>query len=817
MKALKKLDRQQCKQNSAFPLKITKDTALNLSGDLVFHFDHYDVTDDENEPQVNTTKHTTQNGDSHICGSADFDSVGQEQSSSQGRSTFQKHAINVTNGYECFVEELVTNNGLLVKDESINCSPVVSTKRCKESMEQVNGETTDIGNSSDLSQKLSASCLPQMLSDPAFTESLELPKSPPKMEFPRGTMNESMKKEHSYPSVRESLCKDDCTLPMRIGGESPLTDGGCVESIVTVEGLTIKGKETNVQTHDLANGESVHHQNSEPTNEESASFERHTSVIKEDTIAVTNDTNGGESIKNHCFERIGGGTASQYTIEGETVAECYLPDDKTVAANTSSDDDASVESYFSAEGDEISSQNVGNNSLKGAACDDSNPALAHKTSSHKAINVNLGRPTGSIDVQNVCKERPHLEIHQCDYTIVGSPCVLELVLKVCSGRKMDEEEVGEANTFTKICLSGCHLQCENGTWSMVERGRVPSFISESTSSTVNVQLTKNLKALFHKEEKLWTVVENDHVVDGTLASTGPVEDQTLNSELEIPKEARPENLRSGSNSNLDVFLFNGDLQGDATFHSESENVNQEQSLPVTSNIPDESSRGQKGRHSEVNYDATHVSESRERKNKPETHPTLGLSKSNSKHSPEDALRVAIQGIFDQMSKFSGTPEEALDDSKHKDIVEGACEPLCKALWNILSVGLRKKNFLRKYTLWNVVENFKDVSSHVTKIVSWVNKRYVFLSEPQKFQAFVCECLSIGHGTLHRWLDSFLRQKERLGKYYGETALVFQLPPATLDELVVDLSRVSSLPFQLHSESWIKRHHYDQDSLAFAFE
>ena len=113
--------------------------------------------------------------------------------------------------------------------------------------------------------------------------------------------------------------------------------------------------------------------------------------------------------------------------------------------------------------------------------------------------------------------------------------------------------------------------------------------------------------------------------------------------------------------------------------------------------------------------------------------------------------------------------------------------------------------------------FQRCFSHVTKIVSWVNKKYVFLSEAQKFQAFVCECLNIGHWTLHRWLDSFLRQKERLGKYYGETALVFQLPPATLDELVVDLSRVSSLPFQLHSESWIKRHHHDQDSLAFAFE
>ena len=135
----------------------------------------------------------------------------------------------------------------------------------------------------------------------------------------------------------------------------------------------------------MANGESVNHQNSEPKNEENVSFEGHTSVIKEDTTAVANDTSGGESIKNHCFERIGGGTASQYTIKGETLAECHLPDDKTVAANTSSDDDASVESYFSAEGDEISSQNAGNNSLTGAACNDSSPALAHKISSHKRL------------------------------------------------------------------------------------------------------------------------------------------------------------------------------------------------------------------------------------------------------------------------------------------------------------------------------------------------------------------------------------------------------------------------------------------------
>ena len=57
--------------------------------------------------------------------------------------------------------------------------------------------------------------------------------------------------------------------------------------------------------------------------------------------------------------------------------------------------------------------------------------------------------------------------HQCDYTIVGSPRVLELVLKVCSRRKMDEEEVGEANTFTKICLFAvgiCNARMGLGLW-----------------------------------------------------------------------------------------------------------------------------------------------------------------------------------------------------------------------------------------------------------------------------------------------------------------------------------------------------------------
>ena len=121
-------------------------------------------------------------------------------------------------------------------------------------------------------------------------------------------------------------------------------------------------------------------------------------------------------------------------------------------------------------------------------------------------------------------------------------------------------------------------------------------------------------------------------------------------------------------------------------------------------------------------------------------------------------------------------------------------------------------------MWNVVEEFKDVSSHVRQTVDWVNTKYTSLGETQKFQAFVCECLTIGHGTLHQWLRGLFRQNEKkLSKYYNQDGIVFHLSRERLEELVSDLSRISSLCFDLNFERWIRTQGYDLDKTAFAFE
>ena len=170
-----------------------------------------------------------------------------------------------------------------------------------------------------------------------------------------------------------------------------------------------------------------------------------------------------------------------------------------------------------------------------------------------------------------------------------------------------------------------------------------------------------------------------------------------------------------------------------------------------------------------------------------------------------------------MTTFRRSARDALGDTRYETITEIICKSLCSALWDLLSLGLRKK-FIGKYTVWNVVQEFKDVSSHVCQTVDWVNTKYTFLGETQKFQAFVCECLTIGNGALHQWLKTLFRQNEKkLNKYYNQDAIVFHLSREKLEELVSDISRISSLCFDLNFESWIRTQGYDLNKVAFAFE
>ena len=375
----------------------------------------------------------------------------------------------------------------------------------------------------------------------------------------------------------------------------------------------------------------------------------------------------------------------------------------------------------------------------------------------------------------ICHERKPGEIHQCDYTIISSPRVLKVVLKACSRHKANEEEVGEANKFSRICLSGWHLRCENGSWIVVEQGR-----SHSNCDTlaIKIQLSKRLDAFFHKEERLWTVIENMHVA------------------------SEPEDMKNRDQNQdvSDIFAGTENTSNDVTPQDQS--VTSDLSLSNAHQDPIATFSGDEAQEVANTRFGTFKTPGG----------CIGVPDSGRTESPnQGALHSAVQQICQKMTTVRRSAKDALSD------LEIICKSLCSALWNLLSVGLRKR-FIGKYTVWNVVEDFKDVSSHVRQTVDWVNTKYTSLGETQKFQAFVCECLTIGHGTLHQWLKGLFRQDEKkLSKYYNQDGIVFHFSRERLEELVSELSRISSLCFDLNFERWIRTQGYDLDNAAFTFE
>lgn len=381
---------------------------------------------------------------------------------------------------------------------------------------------------------------------------------------------------------------------------------------------------------------------------------------------------------------------------------------------------------------------------------------------------------------------------QCDFTIISSPRVLELALKICSGQNVNEEEVGEANKFSRICLSGWHLQCENGSWAVVEHGALHSH-NDILSSEVKVHLSDWLEAFFNKEEKLWTVVENEHI---------------QNEHSSFRNEIQNEVVR-------DTFTATEDLPRD-----QDDIVEERVGTPILSQSNSLENIYVKSLDSEVNDDGTENLTDDERPIPTEGNGDVGRPRAES--SSQGALHAATQRVFLHIVEFGEEPEEALDDTKHESLIENVCSPLCSALWNMLSIGVRKK-FIGKYTLWNIVEELKDISGDVELAVNWVNNRCARLSDEQKFQAFVCECLNIGRGTLNQWLEEFIRQNKTRGdgkigkKFYSQCGIVFQLSGQTLEELVLDLSRISGLPFKINVERWIKTKGNSPHETPFTFE
>lgn len=375
-----------------------------------------------------------------------------------------------------------------------------------------------------------------------------------------------------------------------------------------------------------------------------------------------------------------------------------------------------------------------------------------------------------------------VEIHQCEYTTISSPRVLKVVLKAYSSHRANEEEVGEANKFSRICLSGWHLKCENGSWIVVDQANSRSVCD--SHSAVKIQLSERLDAFFHKEERIWTVIENVHVANESDDVKNHIQNQDVTDVF-----ARTENL-----SNVVA-------PQDQSVTSDLSPCNAHQDLNVTFS-------GDK---------AQDVAKTSFETRRPPVGSSTVFPNPRADSPNQRALHSAIQHISEKVITFRRSAKDGFGDTKYGTFVETICNFLCSALWDVLSVGLRKR-FFGKYTVWNVVEEFKDVLSHVRQTVDWVNTKYALLGETLKFQAFVCECLNIGNGTLHQWLESVFRQsKKKLNKYYRQDGIVFHLSRENLEELVSDLSRISSLRFELNFESWIRTQGYDPNKAAFAFE
>ena len=322
----------------------------------------------------------------------------------------------------------------------------------------------------------------------------------------------------------------------------------------------------------------------------------------------------------------------------------------------------------------------------------------------------------------------------------------------------------------------------NGSWIVVDQGNSRSVCD--SHSAVKIQLSERLDAFFHKEERIWTVIENVHVAYEPEDVKNHIQNQDLSDVF-----ARTENL-----SNVVA-------PQDQSVTSDLSSCNAHQDPNVTFS-------GDK---------AQDVAKTSFETRRPPVGSSTVFPNPRADSPNQRALHSAIQHISEKVIAFRRSAKDALGDTKYGTFVETICNSLCSALWDVLSVGLRKR-FIGKYTVWNVVEEFKDVLSHVRQTVDWVNTKYALLGETQKFQAFVCECLNIGNGTLHQWLESVFRQsKTKLNKYYSQDGIVFHLSRENVEELVSDLSRISSLRFELNFESWIRTQGYDPNKAAFAFE
>ena len=338
-------------------------------------------------------------------------------------------------------------------------------------------------------------------------------------------------------------------------------------------------------------------------------------------------------------------------------------------------------------------------------------------------------------------------LHNCEYFKVMSPHTMNVVLRACTGSSVEEEE-GEVNKLSSICLSGTHLRWNHGSWSIVDKFGIEQEDGADLTSLEGKRfdLERGITAVFLQQEKKWIVLMKGNDNGAGLGGSVAPSDAFLS-------EASP------------TFQVSGPHQSSPP-SSGQRYLGDERRQPGCTNM------------------------NRDPDSKRQLEPCEVVSR------VEKDLHDAVDTLVQALEQITETSRNVLDSTRYEDLERTVRQTLCAPLTTLLLSGFRRKGVFKvfSYSFTDVLKESRDISKEVRTIVDHLDA--LELSSDDKFQFFVCECLNKRKGTLALWLEHVLSGKNLISEYYQQCAYIQHILPETRTKIVCELRRISNLPFKL---------------------
>ena len=427
------------------------------------------------------------------------------------------------------------------------------------------------------------------------------------------------------------------------------------------------------------------------------------------------------------------------------------------------------------------------------------PSLSHEAT--KEIDTSSDRNPGENREPTVCPtcieiDSDEVDVHQCDYYIVGSPHVLKVVLRMCDEVSSDqEEEVGVKNKLSCICLSGIHLKCVKGLWTVEEAedddGQEEVIDPDDDLESLEGQcfhLNGGITTVFLKQERRWEVrVTKEGVKDQDLMPSEPPRSspEPVHPYLTILEETSPHFSSLPRNTPSTLILGNGTstqfngVPGNKVPTQFSDVHGTKKTSTQLSKVP--GNRASKQNSSDSGNE------------------TPVLPATTSFDALPSKVEKQIHGIVQELFKHtSAVSEDALDGSKYRVIEDLVCQQLCAALGELfLSDRRRLKRCFFHHDVVYVLKEFQNVSNEVKPIVSELDK-LPSASDQVKLTFFVCECLNMKNDALGVWIEHVLADEALpvLKEYYKDDSYILRLSSEERRGIVREVHRFRGLPFKL---------------------